>query len=401
MTGSVDLIIGLPSYNEEDSISFVTRQVDLGAQKYLPGLKVLIINSDSGSTDGTKDAFLTTETKCAKEFRTTAEIKSGKGTALRYIFQRVQDTGAKYAIVVDTDLRSITPEWVRSFALTVLQGYDLVVPRYLRHRFDGTITNMICYPIVFGMFGMDIRQPIGGDFAFSRKAAEVYLAQPWVKSTYQYGIDIYMTTQAILHGLKICQVDLGLKLHKPSAPKLNLMFEQVILTLLKAVREANGRLASLTDVQHIPIIPMRTGGEVEPLEVKKADIIHKCQELWNDNNDIFRKYLPTEFYSRVSEELPKGTFHISQEEWAVLVYTLMAQYMKEPSSSIVHAFKLVYFLRIAAFIDQAGTMKDIQAERLIADQARLFWETRDKYLEMMRLTPAEADQPVAQSSVYN
>ncbi|MCR4345088.1 MAG: hypothetical protein NUV44_10050 [Candidatus Scalindua sp.] len=41
-----------------------------------------------------------------------------------------------------------------------------------------------------------------------------------------------MSLNAVLGGFKICQSGLGTKIHKASAPKLGIMFEQVIETLL-------------------------------------------------------------------------------------------------------------------------------------------------------------------------
>ena len=46
------------------------------------------------------------------------------------------------------------------------QGFDYVAPYYLRHKYDGTITNSIVYPLTRTLYGHRIRQPIGGDFGF-------------------------------------------------------------------------------------------------------------------------------------------------------------------------------------------------------------------------------------------
>ena len=53
-----------------------------------------------------------------------------------------------------------------------------MAPLYHRHKFDGTITNGIVYPLTRALYGRRIRQPIGGDFGFSGELARVYLAKP-------------------------------------------------------------------------------------------------------------------------------------------------------------------------------------------------------------------------------
>ena len=55
---SLDLAVGIPSYNEADNIAFVVRQVAVGLEKYFPDLNTVIVNADNFSQDGTKDAFI-------------------------------------------------------------------------------------------------------------------------------------------------------------------------------------------------------------------------------------------------------------------------------------------------------------------------------------------------------
>jgi glycosyltransferase involved in cell wall biosynthesis len=57
-SSSVNLAIGIPSYNEADNIGLVVRQVAEGLNKYFPDLKTAIINADNSSEDGTKEVFL-------------------------------------------------------------------------------------------------------------------------------------------------------------------------------------------------------------------------------------------------------------------------------------------------------------------------------------------------------
>src|SRR6476620_11116619 len=107
--GEVDILIGIPSYNNAKTIGHVVRAVMAGLAKYFSGRRSVLVNSDGGSVDGTPDVV---------------------GRA-----------------VVDSDLRSITPEWIELLIGPVLNhGYDYVAPYYLRHKYDGTITNSIVYP---------------------------------------------------------------------------------------------------------------------------------------------------------------------------------------------------------------------------------------------------------------
>ena len=143
------------------------------------------------------------------------------------------DLGAKAVVVVDADLKSITPEWIKHLGEPLFEGFSYVAPIYVRHKYDGTITNGIAYPMTTALYGRRVRQPIGGDFSFSSRLAEYWLNQEWSETIRQFGIDIFMTTHALLGGFKICSTRLGAKIHKVKDPgeSLGPMFKQVIGTL--------------------------------------------------------------------------------------------------------------------------------------------------------------------------
>ncbi|MBW2600033.1 MAG: glycosyltransferase, partial [Deltaproteobacteria bacterium] len=169
MKDKFDVVVGIPSYNEAKTIGYVTRMAGEGLARYFPDAKSIIVNCDNNSSDGTKEAFLSAEIpgRVKKKYISTPEGVKGKGNNLYNLFQFCRDAEAKVTIVVDADLRSITPKWIKYLGHPIKDGQDFVAPFYSRHQFDATITNHLCYPLMFSLARVDIRQPIGGDFAFS------------------------------------------------------------------------------------------------------------------------------------------------------------------------------------------------------------------------------------------
>jgi|GEM_PF-2696726 len=53
--GKTDILVGIPSYNNERTIAHVVRAVQYGLIKYFPKQRALIINSDGGSTERTRE----------------------------------------------------------------------------------------------------------------------------------------------------------------------------------------------------------------------------------------------------------------------------------------------------------------------------------------------------------
>ncbi len=149
MCKETDIIVGIPSLNEADNIAFVAHQLALGLKRYFPTLSATIINVDNDSKDGTKEAFLGAETgDIPKRYISTEEAIVGKGNNMRNLFVEVVQRKAKAVIVVDADLKSITPEWVKTLATPILEGHDYVTPMYSRNEYDGTITNHITYHLI-------------------------------------------------------------------------------------------------------------------------------------------------------------------------------------------------------------------------------------------------------------
>ena len=246
---TADLLVGIPSFNNARTIGHVVRAVVAGIARHFPEAKAVLVNSDGGSTDRTREIVERTEVgdlteilvdavPAAPTMRIVTPYRGlpGKGSALRTIFRIAAELDVKACCVVDSDLRSITPEWVELLLEPIVRhGYEFVAPLYARHRYDGTITNTIVYPLTRALYGQRVRQPIGGDFGFTGSLAARFLDfDDWEGPVSRYGIDIFMTTTALVEKRRVCQAFLGAKIHDAKDPGADLqpMMVQVVSTLL-------------------------------------------------------------------------------------------------------------------------------------------------------------------------
>ncbi|MBI4410471.1 MAG: glycosyltransferase, partial [Gemmatimonadetes bacterium] len=171
--GQVDIVVGIPTHNNEETIVGVLTNVYRGLEQYYPDRRAIVFVSDGGSLDYTRE--LAQKTKSAVVPKVVAIYRglAGKGSSLRAVFQAAERLGAQAVAVVDADLRSIMPEWMQSLLGPVLNdGYDFVSPYYARDKYDATITNHIAYSFTRALYGKRVRQPIGGDFGFSRRMVQ-------------------------------------------------------------------------------------------------------------------------------------------------------------------------------------------------------------------------------------
>src|SRR3990172_3434613 len=251
--GRADIMVGIPSFKNAATIGYVVRAAHAGLVQFFPDLRPVLVNSDAGSPDGTQRVVIETEppdyveevllvrprNRLQRVTLTYPEVDgvAGKGAALHAIFEMAHALRAQALIVVDSDLRSIGPEWIELLAGPILKGgFDFVAPLYARYKWDGTITNTVTYPLTRALYGHRIRQPIGGDFGVSGDLVAHYLEQDdWSADVSRFGVDIWMTTKAVAGGFAVCQVRLGAKVHDPKDPGSDLgpMFRQVVGTPLR------------------------------------------------------------------------------------------------------------------------------------------------------------------------
>jgi len=234
----VDILVGIPSYNEEDLISNVVQKIDLGLIKYFSKFKSLITNIDSDSEDNTRITFLKTPTKTQKHFISGGKSPRGKGVNVLKLFRLAKKLNAKYICIFDADLITISEKWLKLLLEPLIKGAaDFVIPLYTRNRYEGNTTNHFCYPLIAVWFKQAVRQPIAGDFGMNRKFIDYLLKRKVLNSSKLYGIDIFLTTHAIGGGFKIKEVFLGRKIHKPSFDKIVPMFQQVAASTLYTINK--------------------------------------------------------------------------------------------------------------------------------------------------------------------
>jgi hypothetical protein len=379
---SLDLAVGIPSYNEADNIAFVVRQVAAGLEKYFSDLNTVIINADNFSQDGTKDAFIAADSgPIPKVYLSTPAGVKGKGNNFRNLFNYLLPCHPKAVVVVDADLRSIRPEWVRYLGRTVFEGFDFVTPLYCRNEYDGTITNQLCYPLLYSVLGHDIRQPIGGDFAFSGRLLEHWMRQDWEENVLQYGVDIFMTSEAVLSGFSVAQVTLGSKIHKPSAPKLGKMFTQVVDTLFRQLSVSSWE-RNMRRPQAPPVIAYnkRLVEQPQSLSIDYKALKQRAAEEFSRHQTLVLEILPQQLGSRIEEMFQRRTFRVSAAAWAEIVCLFLAAYAAQPDRDqqlrIVEALKPLYFARTVSFIWETLELDHADSEKKLVQQAQTFWELR-------------------------
>jgi glucosylglycerate synthase len=430
--GNADIMVGIPSFRNAATIGHVVRAAHAGLVQYFPDLRPVLVNADAGSPDGTQRVVVETEPPGYVEQILLVHPKNrldrvsltypdvdgvgGKGAALRTIFEMAAALDVGALVVVDSDLRSIVPEWIELLAGPILKGgYDFVAPLYSRHKYDGTITNTVTYPVTRALYGHRIRQPIGGDFGVSGDLIRDYLAQEtWTPDVSRFGIDIWMTTTALTGGFAVCQSRLGAKIHDPKDPGSDLgpMFRQVVGTLLQLARDNTNRWLEITASHDVPAYGFERYADPAPLEVNTLRLLSQFHSGALTVSDTWQRMLTAANYKSVVElaeeagktaeaaahKLGLGTesgagpagaggvpntdelsdtvsgFHFPDDVWARVFYDLMvsAAFGDIATERLVAALVPIYFGRVGSFVIENRRLTGEQAEERVERQAREF-----------------------------
>jgi glycosyltransferase involved in cell wall biosynthesis len=397
----IDILIGIPSYNSARTIGHVVRAVEAGLTKYFPGRRSVLINSDGGSTDGTAEAvreasvdfdsiLLDHRNGGFHKLVTPYHGIPGKGSAFRTIFEIARELGVQACAVVDSDLRSITPEWIELLIKPVLEeGQDYVAPYYMRHKYDGTITNTIVYPLTRALYGRRIRQPIGGDFGFSGRLASAYLGKDvWQSDVARFGIDIWMTTTAVANGFKVCQAFLGAKIHDAKDPgsDLSAMLHQVVGSVFDLMEEYAGTWRSVRGSEPVATFGFVYSVGLEPIQVNLDKMIEKFRIGVRELAPFYRSFLPEDalsFLSDLAARTDRKGFVYPDAMWVRTIFHFaLAVHRKIASREhVIKSLTPLYLGKVASFVIETWESSTEQVEGRLEELCLSFEKDKSYLIE--------------------
>jgi hypothetical protein len=383
----------------------------------------VIVNSDGGSKDTTREAVLSASVDYSRLLMVSTPLSGvhrlsfpyhgipGKGSAFRLVFHMARRLGAKACAVVDSDLRSITPEWIDLLVRPVMHaGYDFVAPYYHRHKYDGTITNSIVYPLTRALYGQRIRQPIGGDFGLSGRLVSRYVSRTgWETDVARYGIDIWMTTIAMAEGFRTCQSFLGAKLHDAKDPgaDLSAMLHQVVGSVFTLMREYEKVWMRTSGSAPVDLFGFPYDVGLEPVDVNVDRMLGIFRSACQDLGEIWSLALAPRTLNAVQAlgAASSGAegFHLEDELWTRIIYEFACAHDRSnlERGHLLRSLTPLYLARVASFVIETKEMDAAAVEERI-ERLCLTFENQKAYLAARwrgepEQAPAAGEPPTPQA----
>lgn len=386
-----EFIVAIPSYNEADSIAYPVKQADEGIQSFFGNMKTVIINCDNNSQDGTKEIFLGIKTDTPKIYISTEPGVKGKGNNFKNLFEKIVDLKASGVVVVDADLKSITPKWIKNLGEPLFQDFGYVAPLYVRHKYDGTITNSIAYPLTRSLYGRRVRQPIGGDFGFSGKLAQIYLrSDTWSDAIANFGIDIWMTTLAMNENIPTCQAFMGRpKIHRAKDPGADLgpMFRQVLGTIFELMIKFYPFWVEVKWSKPTAIFGFGLG-ETEmppPVNVNKDVLYSKFQDGFNAYGNIWEKALSRETNNKLNEirKMDQDHFDFPINLWVNILIDFAIAYRDKlwDRDELLDSLIPIYLSKTLSYVRKTERMSIRESEEVIDEDCTQFENAKNLLIQ--------------------
>jgi hypothetical protein len=234
------------------------------------------------------------------------------------------------------------------------------------------------------LYGYRVRQPIGGDFGIALPLIKKLISQDvWESDVARFGVDVWLTTMAMINNCSIAQANLGVKIHdvKDPAEALGPMFRQVVATLLHLMEENETIWKKVKGSKPVPIIGPALKIEPKPFEINVGKLVADFKIGCKNWCEIWKKIIAQENWIQIQDLVNKEEheFRMDTEVWAKILYDLAAAFhhWKGNREILVSLMTPLYFARVASFVNQTREMSNEQAEAVVEEQAEIFEKTKD------------------------
>ena len=399
--GEVDILVGVPTYNDGRTVGQVVQAVRAGLLKYFPRERVVIINADGGSHDGTQDLVraasisdlsVSSDVHALRTLHSiSTEYEGGpaSGVALHTILAAADLLQTKACAVVSPDSVTLEPEWVERLLRPLFRdGRDLILPVYRRHKFDGLLIRNLVYPMARSIYNCPVREPYPADFAFSGKLGSHFLSQDiWSQEQGQRGTELWLTLSAIVERYKVAQAFLGTKTRPEDAPA----------DLVKAMRETAGvlfgsldanfaALSSRLEPLEAPCLGCEPAVSLEPSRLNRKRLHQMFTFGVSELEPVFLSILSSSTHEELRKlaAAPEDSFIYSADLWVRTVYEFAAAYHKAiiGRDHIVQALVPLFRGRAYTFLTENREASAEQVEANIEGLCQTFERQKPYLLEM-------------------
>jgi len=404
--GEVDILIGVPTHNNAETIGPVLQAIQAGILRSFPRERAVIINADGGSRDGTPESVANASIDDVRRapnlytLRTLHAISTryantpSSGTALRTILAAAELLRAKACALISPESSQLDPDSVANLLRPIYrQGIDLVLPTYRRHKFDGLLVTNLLYPMTRALYGMRIREPYPSDYAFSGTWASQFLAQnSWTEELRGTFPEIAFTLAAVTAKTGIQQTYLGERdrVERRSADLVPAL-RRTVGVLFACLQQDFAFWSGRTGSQPLPTTGPEQDFDIEPLRINRKRLYEMYVRGIGELESVFHSILTAETLGKLQQiaGLREEEFQYPADLWVRTVYEFAASYYKSVINRdhIVQALAPLFRGRAFTFVSENRNTTAGQVADSIENLCLEFEKQKPYLLELWKSKP--------------
>jgi hypothetical protein len=389
-----DVGIGLLTYNNAETVGAVADSIARGLSQ-LGGTTAAILNADAGSTDGTPEVIrgsslpvvaMGIDAPLAERLTVPFHGVPGRSAGLRAVLVAAHRLGARALVLLEADIASPPPDWVARLAQPILQEKaDFVAPVYARHRYEGTITNLLLAPLTRALYGRRIRQPFGGQQALSARLVDHLLIHPqWDWRTPDTS-DLWMLGTAIADGFAVWESWLGRRTVRSRTRTADLptMLAQTLGAIFAVMHRHQDLWLEIRGSEPLPEVGERALPAIDAIEVDVDRMVDGFRRGLRDLLPIWELVLAPETLGDVLllDVADVADFRFPDDLWARIVYDFALGYHYDVvyREHLLRSLVPLYLGRTAAFVGQTRARSAADTEAAV-DEVGSAFERQKPYL---------------------
>ena len=313
-------------------------------------------------------------------------LQQTRSTAYRRVFTVGGKLGVRACGVIASQPHAATPQWIYRIVQPVIDlGFDLVAPRYTRHKMEGLLNRSVLAPLHRALYGEQLQNPMGPDFGLSGKLLRQVLKEASVpRRRDQNDLMATIASTASRAGFQVCESHLGVLVQQPTDwTNLSSLLAEVLGPVFLELERQAVFWQSVRGSKPVPKFgsPEVVSDDAATLDVRR--MIESFHLGIQNLQDVWRLVLPpaTLFELVKLSRLPREQFRMPDDLWVRIVYDFALGHRLRTISRdhLLRSITPLYLGWIASYaleMEQAGAA---EVEARIELLARAY-ETNKSYL---------------------
>jgi hypothetical protein len=390
-----DIAIVFLTYNNVETVKTIVETAAAGLATHFPDLSATLIDADAGSSDGTPEAVEAAglpvvvaryEPPAGERAAVPFHGVPGRGEGLRAAFAAARELKPRACVVLEADVTSAVPDWIRDLAGPILgDKADFVSAAYTRHRWDGTITRLLLAPLVRALYGRRLQQPFGGQQALSARLLDHLLVHPKWNWSGRDVSDLWITGAAIADGFSVWEAWLGPHSvrSRTRAGDLPTMLAETVGAAFTLMDRHQDLWLEVRDSEPLPVVGTPRPPLADPRVLDVEAMLDAFRLGVRDLGGVWDLILAPDTLGEVLvlENAAGPGFRFRDDLWARIVYefALGHHYAVVHRDHLLRSLVPLYLGRTAAYVHATRTASAEATGQMLEDTALAF-ERQKPYL---------------------